>query len=66
MTQVEPESRPEPDSLAPADSASPSPPAAKMLCSEELFEGRKEVFIQHGHALYRLRITSQGRLILTK
>ena len=38
----------------------------KALTSSELFGTRNEVLIAHGDALYRLRITSQGKLILTK
>jgi hemin uptake protein HemP len=34
--------------------------------SGELMNGRREIFIEHNRNLYRLRITSQGRLILTK
>jgi hemin uptake protein HemP len=31
-----------------------------------LFDGTNEIEIQHGEAIYRLRITSLGKLILTK
>jgi hemin uptake protein HemP len=31
-----------------------------------LFAGANEIEIQHGEAIYRLRITSLGKLILTK
>jgi hemin uptake protein HemP len=34
--------------------------------SEELFGAGSEVCIQHGEAVYRLRRTAQGKLILTK
>lgn len=34
--------------------------------SEELFHGAHELHIAHGDSLYRLRITSLGKLILTK
>ncbi|HID53125.1 MAG TPA: hemin uptake protein HemP [Anaerolineae bacterium] len=36
------------------------------LNSHQLFAGRKEVLIQHNGQLYRLRITRQNKLILTK
>lgn len=36
------------------------------LDSSELFRGLEELEIVHGDALYRLRITSLGKLILTK
>lgn len=34
--------------------------------SEELFQGRKEAWIEHDGQMYRLRVTSKGNLILTK
>ncbi|MBN4079005.1 hemin uptake protein HemP [Beggiatoa alba] len=34
--------------------------------SHELFQGRQEICIEHADQLYRLRITRQGKLILTK
>jgi hemin uptake protein HemP len=46
-----------------------APPAALpplVLTSEEVFQGRREILIEHGGEMYRLRITSRGRLILTK
>jgi len=36
------------------------------LHAESLFGGANEIEIQHGEAIYRLRITSLGKLILTK
>lgn len=41
----------------------PRPP---RLRSQALFAGGHEIEIQHGEAVYRLRITSLGKLILTK
>jgi hemin uptake protein HemP len=38
----------------------------RTLSSESLFEGRTEVCIDHGGAIYRLKITRQGKLILNK
>ena len=38
----------------------------RQLTSEQLFEGLTEIEIQHGDAIYRLRRTSLGKLILTK
>lgn len=38
----------------------------RVLSSNELFGTRNEVLIAHVDATYRLRITSQGKLILTK
>lgn len=37
-----------------------------VITSGELLEGRKELLIQHGDDLYRLRITRNGKLILHK
>ena len=63
------------------DSRDPRPPAAQpplrtaAACaaarrprwtSAELFAGAEEIEIQHGEAVYRMRITSLGKLILTK
>jgi len=41
-------------------------PAASVLASQALLKGQREVLIQHGEAVYRLRHTSNGKLILTK
>lgn len=38
----------------------------RRLSSSELFGNEKQVLIQHGVAEYLLRITRQGKLILTK
>ena len=37
-----------------------------QVSSEELLRGRKELFIEHEGEIYRLRLTSRGKLILTK
>ena len=34
--------------------------------TDALFAGHKELIIEHGDEKYRLRITSKGKLILTK
>ncbi|HCU89776.1 MAG TPA: hemin uptake protein HemP [Gammaproteobacteria bacterium] len=36
------------------------------ILSEELFNGDDELNINHGKSVYRLRKTSNGKLILTK
>ena len=36
------------------------------ITSEQLLGGTREVIIQHGGEQYRLRVTSAGKLILTK
>lgn len=41
-------------------------PSARRLRSAELFGPEQEIEIEHGQAVYRLRLTSLGKLILTK
>lgn len=38
----------------------------KTITSEALFSGSRELLIQHANDSYSLRITNQGKLILTK
>jgi hemin uptake protein HemP len=38
----------------------------RQLSSDQLFAGLTEIEIQHGDAVYRLRRTALGKLILTK
>lgn len=40
--------------------------ATRTLTSQSLFQGEYEIGIDHGGALYRLKITRQGKLILNK
>lgn len=42
------------------------PTALRRLTSESLLAGGTEIEIEHGGAVYRLRLTSLGKLILTK
>lgn len=44
----------------------PTPPGTLKITSEKLFAGAREVQIDHHGALYRLKKTSLGKLILTK
>ena len=44
----------------------PRAPRVRLITSEALFADFPEVQIAHGDALYRLRQTSLGKLILTK
>jgi len=37
-----------------------------VITSEVLFNGARELLIKHANESYRLRITNQGKLILTK
>lgn len=50
------------------DSAVKSTQATKnrVITSEDLFAGSREIVIKHAGDEYRLRLTSQGKLILTK
>ena len=54
-----------PDLCVPAQDRA-SPPVAVRLSSQSLLGGQREVEIDHGGAVYRLRVTSLGKLILTK
>lgn len=38
----------------------------KLISSDELFGSDRQIFIDHAGAVYRLQITKQGKLILTK
>lgn len=51
--------------------AIPSPPrtgpgSPRIVPSEAILAGEREVCIAHGAEIYRLRVTSTGKLILTK
>lgn len=46
--------------------AEPIPVLVRTLSSETLFQGGHEIGIEHHGALYRLKITRQGKLILNK
>ncbi|HEY2759930.1 MAG TPA: hemin uptake protein HemP [Pirellulales bacterium] len=37
-----------------------------IYSSAELLKGRREVWIEHGDQMYRLRLTSGGKLYVTK
>lgn len=67
--------QPDPDSKHMPPNARPSWPtggggggsaAAMRTSSQALFKGGNELEIEHNGALYRLRQTSLGKLILTK
>lgn len=44
----------------------PAQATARTLSSSSLFAGAREIGIEHHGALYRLKITRQGKLILNK
>ncbi len=54
--------------MSPSDSEvkSTRQPADDVLDSNQIFGLRRSVWIRHGEHLYRLQITQQGKLILTK
>ena len=56
-----------PDLPSPAAvDARSSNPARRQLSSDALFNGHRDVLIQHGSEIYLLRHTRNGKLILTK
>jgi hemin uptake protein HemP len=38
----------------------------QIVRSEDLLQGRRELWIEHGDEMYRLRLTRAGKLYLTK
>ena len=45
----------------------PAPrPCIRIVASEVLLAGRRTLLIRHGEELYRLQLTSNGKLLLTK
>lgn len=53
--------------VAPEVAAAPAPvQPVPRISSQDLLRGAQELWIDHGGACYRLRLTAQGRLILTK
>jgi hemin uptake protein HemP len=58
-------SQPQAAVLSPA-AAAPRSGDALALDSQQLFRHTREVLIQHNGAVYRLRLTRAGKLILTK
>jgi hemin uptake protein HemP len=63
---AQPPETPPPAVPAYAAAGAPQPAPVRALRSETLFDGSSEVQIDHRGTLYRLRQTSQGKLILTK
>ena len=50
----------------PVRSDQPASGSRKRLRSSDMFGDAQEILIEHAGAEYRLRITRQGKLILTK
>lgn len=57
------ESLPRESQPAPMPSSVATPP--RKISSHDLFSGSREIVIEHGGRLYRMRITQNGKLILT-
>ena len=49
-----------------ASQASSDESGPLIVRSEDLLQGRREIQVAHGDDMYRLRLTSSGRLYLTK
>ena len=41
-------------------------PRPLIIASDELLQGRRELWIEHRGEMYRLRLTSAGKLYMTK
>jgi hemin uptake protein HemP len=50
----------------PPAAATPDTAAPRIVTSEDLLAGKRELLIQHGTEQYRLRLTANNRLILVK
>lgn len=68
VSMPEPDDKPTPPNAASSPAPRPSEPAqaSPLLRSEELFRGSREILIVHCQDVYRLRLTRNGKLILTK
>ncbi len=53
-------------SLSAEGQSPPKQTVGKSYDSRDLFRGRQEILIEHAGHAYRLRITRQDKLILTK
>ncbi|WDI44168.1 hemin uptake protein HemP [Bremerella sp. P1] len=56
----------EQDQKTPTPTSDPTTLLKRTIASEEIMAGEKEVWIQHGDAVYRLCETKSGKLILQK
>jgi hemin uptake protein HemP len=52
--------------VIPFNAAPSAPTALSDFSSQALLQGRREILIRHGDSVYRLRHTSNDKLILTK
>ena len=62
----DPNAKPFVPTPVPAGAVAPNLLARRRFVSAQLFGDTTEVEIEHGESLYRLRLTSLGKLILTK
>lgn len=58
--------RSDPQSEIAATPASTDGSRPLIIRSEDLLQGRREIWIAHGEDMYRLRLTSSGKLYLSK
>jgi hemin uptake protein HemP len=58
MTQTPVPREPQPDL--------PGKPAPRVVDAEQIFQGQREIWIEHEGVRYRLRITRRNKLILQK
>jgi hemin uptake protein HemP len=55
------------ETSTPQYNTTPSPTQTpKTIDSNELLQGHKQIYIQHGQSTYLLRVTRENKLILTK
>ncbi len=57
-------SQPNQNPVQPTHDTAPTPPVS--LSSADLLGGAREALIRHGEAIYRLKATNRGGLILVK
>lgn len=48
------------------DASNPGEPVRVVIATRQLLQGRSLVHLEHDGLLYRLQVTRQGKLILTK
>ena len=66
MNQARQRSLPHDETSSPAVGSPPPAVGPPPLRSADLFAGTREVLIQHGEDTYRLKLTGNNKLILTK
>jgi hemin uptake protein HemP len=56
----------EDDAIPGAASGNHKPASPREVLLDELLHGDRELLIRHGEEVYHLRVTRNGRLLLTK